>query len=74
MKNKGVGIIVELRDGNLEKGLKRFKKKIKMTNLMLEIFDREAFIKPSAIKREKKRKAIIRNKYKVEETKKLENR
>lgn len=74
MKSKGVGIIVEIRDGNLEKGLKRFKKKIKMTNLMLEIFDRESYVKPSAIKREKKRKAIIRNKYKVKELKEAENR
>ena len=74
MKSKGVGITVEIRDGNLEKGLKRFKKKIKMTNLMLEIFDREVFLKPSAIKREKKRKAIIRNKYKVLEFKEAENR
>lgn len=72
MKSKGVGIIVEIRDGNLEKGLKRFKKKIKMANLMLEIFDREAYVKPSAVKREKKQKAIIRNKYKVKEFKEAE--
>ncbi len=74
MKSKGVGIAVEVRDGNLEKALKRFKKKVKMSNLMLEIFDREAFTKPSAIKRERKRKAAIRNKYKVQEYKEAENR
>jgi small subunit ribosomal protein S21 len=73
MKSKGAGIIVEIRDGNLEKGLKRFKKKIKMTNLMLEIFDREAFVKPSVLKREKKRKAIARNKFKVKQFKEDEN-
>jgi len=73
MKNKGIGISVDVRDGNVEKALKKFKKKIKISNLMLEIFDREAYEKPSAIKREKKRKAIIRNKYKVEEFKKAEN-
>jgi small subunit ribosomal protein S21 len=74
MKNKGVGIIVEVRDDNLDKALKKFKKKVKMSNLMLEIFDREAFIKPSTIKREKKRKAAIRNKYKIKEYKEAENR
>lgn len=74
MKSKGVGITVEVRDGNLEKALKRFKKKVKMSNLMLEIFDRESFTKPSAVRREQKRKAVIRNKYKVQEYKEAENR
>lgn len=73
MRNKGAGIIVEIRDGNLEKALKKFKKKLKMTNLMLEIFEREAYIKPSATKRQKKLKAIARNKYKVAETKRIDN-
>ncbi len=73
MGHKGNGIYVDIKDGNLEKALKKFKKKIKITNLMLEVFDRESFTKPSVIKREKKRKAITRNKYKVEEFKKLEN-
>ncbi len=69
MRNKGVGISVEVHDGNIDKALKKFKKKIKNSNLMLEIFDREAYTKPSVIKREKKRKAMIRNKYKVQEYK-----
>ena len=73
MAHKGTGIQVDVKDGNIEKALKKFKKKIKSSNLMLEIFDRESYTKPSAKKREKKRKAIIRNKYKVEEFKKAEN-
>ena len=72
MKRKGTGISVNVRDGNLEKALKKFKKKVKLTNLMLDVFDRESYVKPSAIKREKKRKAIIRNKYKVAEMKLLD--
>ena len=74
MGHKGSGVNVIIKDGNIEKALKRFKKKVKLTNLMLEIFDREAFIKPSLVNREKKRKAISRNKYKVIEQKKLDNK
>ena len=73
MSHKGSGVQVIIKDGNLEKALKKFKKKVKMTNLMLEIFDREGFTKPSLVKREKKRKAVSRNKYKVIEQKKIDN-
>ncbi len=65
MPNKGTGIYVEVKDGNVEKALKKFKKKIKKANLMLEIFEREFYVKPSIKKRQKKIKAISRNKYKV---------
>lgn len=72
--SKGNGISVELRDNeNIDKALKKFKRKLKKANLMLEIFDREAYKKPSDVKREQKKKAVSRNKYKVIEQKRLDS-
>jgi len=56
-------IKVEVLNGNLEKALRSFKKKIKDTKLMVEIKDRQFFEKPSLSKRRKKQKAIARNKF-----------
>jgi small subunit ribosomal protein S21 len=74
MPKQGMGIGVEIRDNNIDKALKRFKKKIKNSNLMLAIFENEAYVKPSVKKRQKKLKALARNKYKLEELKREENR
>lgn len=74
MPKQGAGIKVDVRDNNIDKALKRFKKKIKKSNLMLEIFENEAYIKPSVKKRQKKLKALARNKYKLIELKAEENR
>jgi len=57
------GIVVNVRDNNVDKALRIFKKKIKDSNLMMQIKDRGQFEKPSAVKRKKKLKAIARNKY-----------
>lgn len=72
MPKQGVGIRVDVRDNNVDKALKKFKRKIKKSNLMLEIFKNEFYVKPSAKKREKKLKATARNKYKLEEFRKAE--
>lgn len=74
MSKQGVGLKVEVRDNNIDKALKKFKRKIKNSNLMLEIFENQAYKKPSVKKREKRLKAFARNKYKLEEEKKAENR
>ena len=59
-------IKVEVRKGqSLEKAISVFKKKVKQSGLMLELRERSFYVKPSALKREKKNKAILRNKYKV---------
>lgn len=59
-------IKVEVRKGqSVEKAISVFKKKIKQSGLMLELRERSFYVKPSALKREKKNKAILRNKYKV---------
>ena len=49
--------------------LRKLKKKIKDSNLMLELKDKAYFIKPSKIKREKRNLARLRNKYQQEKTK-----
>tara|TARA_R100000322_G_C5355550_1_gene169514 strand:- start:193 stop:390 length:198 start_codon:yes stop_codon:yes gene_type:complete len=59
-------IKVEVRKGqSVEKAISVFKKKVKQSGLMLELRERSFYVKPSALKREKKNKAILRNKYKV---------
>ena len=63
------GIKVEVRDGNLEKALRLFKKKIKDSRIMLELRDRQEFTKPSLRKRQNKNRAINRLKMQVLEEK-----
>lgn len=59
------GIKVEVINGNLERALKLFKKKIKDSKIMLELRDRQEYIKPSLKKRINKNKAINRLKMQV---------
>ncbi len=52
-------IIVPIKEGeNIERALKRFKRKFEKTGIMREVRARQAFNKPSVIKREQKMKAI----------------
>jgi len=45
---------VEVLDGDLEKALKRLKRKIKKDGLLKELKEHEYYVKPSAKKRKKK--------------------
>ena len=72
MANKGNGISIVIKDNNIDKALKRFKRKLKKSNLMLEIYQNEFYVKPSTKRRERKLKAVARNKYKIEEFKRDE--
>ena len=58
------GLAVTVYNNNIETALKIFKKKVKNSNLMLELKKKAYYEKPSKIKREKKNLAILRNKYK----------
>ena len=59
-------IKVTIRKGqSVEKAIKIFKKRVKESGMMLELKDRSFYRKPSDIKREKKKKAILRNYYKT---------
>tara|TARA_R100000005_G_C4792316_1_gene88456 strand:- start:220 stop:432 length:213 start_codon:yes stop_codon:yes gene_type:complete len=66
---------VEVRKGqSVEKAISIFKKKVKQSGILMEYRDRQYYVKPSAIKREKRNKAILRNKYKVLKEKELDAR
>ena len=63
------GLAVTVHDNNIEMALKRFKRKVKNSNLMQELRDKEFFVKKSIIKREKLNLAKLRNQYKVQKEK-----
>ena len=60
------GLQVEVYDGQVEKALRIFKKKVKESNIMLDLRKKSYYEKPSKLRREKKNLAKLRNKYKVE--------
>ena len=52
-------IIVPIKEGeNIERALKKFKRKFERTGTIKELRGRQAFIKPSVIKRQEKMKAM----------------
>lgn len=52
-------IIVQLKEGeNIERALKKFKRKYEKTGVVKELRGRQAFIKPSVEKRKKKQHAV----------------
>ena len=59
-----MAIKVVVKNNNVEKALSIFKRKIKDTNLMFELREREYYKKPSEIKKEIKNKAKARNYWK----------
>ena len=58
-----MAIKVDVRDNKVEFALRKFKKKVKESGLLLELREREFYKKPSHIKRLKKSKAKLRIKY-----------
>ena len=55
-------IKVNVKNGNIEKALRQFKRKVKDSKLMLDIKNCEFYIKPSDKRREKRAKARLRAK------------
>ena len=52
-------IVVPIKEGeNIERALKKFKRKFEKTGVMRELRDRQAFTKDSVIRRDKIAKAI----------------
>ncbi|MDX9846337.1 MAG: 30S ribosomal protein S21 [Tenuifilaceae bacterium] len=52
-------IIIPIKEGeNIERALKRFKRKFEKTGTMKELRSRQAFTKPSIVRREAIKKAI----------------
>ena len=58
-----MGLSVPVYNNNVELALKKLKKKIKNSGMMLELKKRTYYEKPSKIKREKKNLAILRQRY-----------
>lgn len=52
-------IVVPVKEGeNIERALKKFKRKFEKTGVIKELRSRQAFTKPSVVKRQAKTKAI----------------
>ena len=61
-------IIVQVKEGeNIERALKKFKRKFEKTGAMRELRSRQAFVKPSIVNREEKKKAIYVQKLQMNE-------
>ena len=54
-------IIVPVEEGeNIERALKKFKRKIEKTGIVRELRSRQAFSKPSVTKRDQQKKAVYK--------------
>ena len=62
-KDTAQGLSVTVFNNNVEEAIRRLKRKVKNSNLMQDLRDREHFVKPSIIKREKRNLAKLRNQY-----------
>ena len=58
-----MAIKVDVKDNKIEFALRKFKRKVKDSGLLLELREREFYTKPSHTKRVKKSKAKLRAKY-----------
>lgn len=68
-KDTAQGLSVTVFNNNVEEAIRRLKRKVKNSNLMQDLRDREYFVKPSVIKREKRNLAKLRNQYQVQKEK-----
>ena len=70
-KDNAVGLSVTVFNNNVDGALRLLKKKVKNSNLFIELRKKEFYQKPSEIKRHKRNLAKLRNQYKNQkETKK----
>ena len=61
-----MGLSVPVYNNNVELALKKLKRKVKNSGMLLELKKRAYFEKPSKVKREKKNLAILRSKHNQE--------
>ena len=54
------GLTVEVKDGNAEKALRKFKKKVLESGILNEIRDRQTYEKPTTVRKKKKAAARAR--------------
>ena len=62
-ERKMMGLSVPVFNNNVELALKKLKRKVKNSGMLLELKKRAYFQKPSKIRREKKNLAILRQRY-----------
>ena len=67
------GLMVEVWDNNVEFALRKFKRMVKESNIMLDLRKKSYYEKPSRLRREKKNLAKLRNKYAIEKEKEEKN-
>ena len=61
-------IVIPIKEGeNIERALKKFKRKFEKTGVVKELRNRQAFIKPSVTKRQQKLRAVYVQKLHQEE-------
>ncbi len=59
---------IEVKEGeNIERALKRYKRKYRSTKVMANIRERQHYTKPSAERREIQQKAEYKQKYEIEQ-------
>ena len=63
------GLRVDVRNNNVEWALKKLKRMVKDSGMILELKKRSYYKKPSAEKREKKNMQALRHKYNAEKEK-----
>lgn len=60
-------LIVKVNEGeSIERALKKFKRKEQQTKLVKELRARKEYVKPSVAHREKMKKAVYANKFRLE--------
>ncbi|HOG26018.1 MAG TPA: 30S ribosomal protein S21 [Bacteroidales bacterium] len=61
-------IIVPVKEGeNIERALKKFKRKFEKTGIVRELRSRQTFTKPSVSRRDQKKKAIYKQRLQINE-------
>ena len=72
-KDNAQGLSVTVFNNNVEEALKRFKRKVKNSDIMQDLRKKEYFVKKSVLKRERKNLAKLRNHYKTLKEKEQNN-
>ena len=68
-KDNSIGLSVTVFNNNVEGALKVLKRKVKNSNLFIDLREREYYTKPSEKKRHKRNLAKLRNHYAVQKEK-----
>ena len=72
-KDNAQGLSVTVFNNNVDGALRILKKKVKESNLFVDLRKKQYYVKPSEIKREKRNLAISRAKYQVLKEKNKKN-